>query len=131
MQVVVDYLGGMKFSAQCGKHAITIDLPLGQGGSDSGPTPPDIFLASLASCVGVYVAGFCKNHSLNAAGMKITIRAEKVQNPGRLDQFAIDISLPNVVVGDKRDAVLAVARKCLIHNTIEQHPAIAINLVTA
>lgn len=129
MRVDVDYLGGMKFSAQCAKHKVLIDLPLGVGGKDEGATPPQLFLISLASSVGVYVAIYCKNSEINCKGMKITIQAEKVSNPNRLDNIKIEVSLPNEKLEQRHDAVLAAAKKCLIHNTINHNPKMDISLV--
>ena len=129
MQVNVDYLGGMKFSADCGKHKIMIDLPLGVGGSDEGATPPQLFLSSLASCVGVYVASYCKNAELDIKGMKIMINAEKELNPNRLDNIKIKVSLPNANIGQRKEAILTAAKKCLIHNTISHNPKMEIVLV--
>lgn len=77
MQVNVDYLGEMKFSADCAKHKIIIDLLLGVGGTDEGAASPQLFLSSIASCAGVYVASYCRNAALDAAEMKIIITAEK------------------------------------------------------
>lgn len=110
MQITVDYLGGMKFSARAGAHNIIVDLPNASGGSGSAATPPQLFLVSLASCVGVYVGGYCNNTGLNAKGMRIGIQAKKVPEPNRLDNIKIQILLPNADVGKRKEAVLAVAR---------------------
>ena len=128
MQVDVEYLGGMKFTAQCAKHKVTIDLPLGSGGTDEGATPPQLFLSSIASCVGVYVASYCKNAELDCKDMRISINAKKALNPNRLDDISIEVSLPHANIGPRRDAILAVAKKCLIHSTIEHNPKINITL---
>ncbi|MFH1459758.1 MAG: OsmC family protein [Candidatus Omnitrophota bacterium] len=130
MEVIVNYHAGMKFSAQCGNHNLTIDLPEDSGGTDTAATPPQLFLSSLASCVGVYVVSYCKNTGLNTQGAQFKITAEKATHPNRLENIKIDIVLPNAEVGKRKDAVLAAAKKCLIHNTIKHHPVIDINLIT-
>ncbi|MFH1092847.1 MAG: OsmC family protein [Candidatus Omnitrophota bacterium] len=129
MQVEVDYLGGMKFSADCAKHKVIIDQPLGAGGRDEGATPPQLFLSSLASCVGVYVVSYCKQTGIECQGMQIKIKAEKVSGPDRLDDIKIEVSLPNAELGQRHDAVIAVAKKCLIHNTIKHNPKIDVILM--
>lgn len=129
MQVNVSYLGGMKFSADCAKHKVIIDLPLGVGGTDQGATPPQLFLSSIASCIGVYVASYCRNAELDAQGMQIIIKAEKASNPNRLDNIKVEISLPHANIGQRREAILAAAKKCLIHQTIKHDPAVDVVLV--
>ena len=128
MEVVVDYKGNMGFNAVCGEHAIAIDLPEADGGKNKAANPPQLFLASLASCVGVYVAKYCENAGIDTNGMKIGISAEKAQNPARLADIKINVDLPNAELGKRRNAVMAVAKKCLIHSTIESAPEVAIEL---
>jgi len=130
MEIIVNYENGMKFSAQCGKHKMIVDLPPDMKGNDEGPTPPQYFLTSLASCVGVYVAGFCKNSGIDSTGMRITITADKLEHPARLGEMKIGITLPNAEVGKRKEALLSVARKCLIHATIESHPSITVDLLS-
>lgn len=129
MQVVVDYTGGMSFKAQCGAHQVLIDLPQTSGGQDQAATPPQLFLTSLASCVGVYVVSYCNNVGIDAKDMQMKISAEKAQDPSRLDNIKIDVIMPNAELGKRANAVLAVAKKCLIHNTIGHNTAIDIELI--
>jgi len=128
VEISVDYLGGMSFKATCGEHDVMIDLPQAFGGSDKAATPLQLFLSSLASCVGVYVASYAKNAGLNAKGMQIKINADKMQNPARLDNIKMIVSMPNAQVGERRNAIFAVAKKCLIHNTLSNHPKMEIDL---
>ena len=130
MEVKINFSGGMKFEAECANHKVIVDLPKGLGGSDDGATPPQLFLTSLASCVGVYVVIYCNKSKIDTTGMQINISAQKVSAPMRLEDIKIDISLPNATVGDKRDKLLSAAKMCLIHNTIANHPKMEIALVT-
>ncbi|MBU1044639.1 MAG: OsmC family protein [Candidatus Omnitrophica bacterium] len=129
MELIVDYKGKMSFAAQCGNHQLIIDLPQTNGGADQGATPPQLFLVSLASCVGVYIASYCNNVGINTAGMQIKISAEKAHNPDRLDKIKVDVKMPNAELGKRKSAVLAVAKKCLIHNTIHNNPAVDIDII--
>jgi putative redox protein len=129
VEVTVDYNGKMSFTAQCGSHQLMIDLPLTSGGEDQAATPPQVFLSSLASCVGVYIVSYCNNVGINTAGMKIKISAEKMHNPDRLDKIKVGVIMPNAELGKRKNAVLAVAKKCLIHNTIHNNPLVDIELI--
>jgi uncharacterized OsmC-like protein len=128
MEVKVDYIGGMGFHAQCGSHKVAIDLPEESGGKDKAATPPQLFLASLGSCVGVYVASYCQNSGLDAREMQISVSAHKAADPARLDDIKITISLPKAELGKRAAAVLQVAKKCLIHNTIGHNSKMEIEL---
>jgi len=130
MKVTVNYLEGWKFESVCGDHKVTVDLPTSSGGKDEAPTPPQYFLTSLASCVGVYVVSYCESARLDAKGMQISITADKISHPNRIDNIKIDITLPNAQVGKRKEALLSVAKNCLIHNTMLHHPKMDINLVS-
>lgn len=53
------YRGDMEFETVLGSHRLVIDAPASMGGKDRGPTPPELFVASLGSCVGAFVASYC------------------------------------------------------------------------
>ena len=55
-KITTYYKGDMLFESKLGAHSVIIDVPAGMGGKDRGPTPPEIFIASLGSCVGAFVA---------------------------------------------------------------------------
>jgi uncharacterized OsmC-like protein len=48
------YLGGDRFVLEVRGHQLYVDQPREAGGSDAGPTPTELFVASLAGCVGFY-----------------------------------------------------------------------------
>ncbi|MDP2981499.1 MAG: OsmC family protein [Candidatus Omnitrophota bacterium] len=125
----VKYIDGKKFSAQNRKHAVIVDQPEDNGGNDQGPTPPELFVDSLGSCIGVYVLAFCKNTGLNPNGMKIILDWEKASDkPARIKNINVKIELPNADVGARKAALLKVAESCMIHETIKHQPEINIEL---
>ena len=125
----VKYIDGKKFSAQNRTHAVIIDQPKDGGGQDQGPTPPELFVDSLGSCVGVYVLAFCKNTGLNPDGMRIILDWEKAADkPARIQKISAKIELPNADAGARSAALLKVAESCLIHETIKHQPEITIEL---
>lgn len=125
----IKYIGGKKFSAVNRAHTIIIDQPKEGGGEDEGPTPPELFVDSLGSCIGVYVLAFCKNTGLDPSGMKIALEWEKASDkPARIKSINAKIELPNAMVGLRAAALLKVAESCLIHETIKLKPEINITL---
>jgi putative redox protein len=125
----IKYIDGKKFSATNRTHTIIIDQPKEGGGEDQGMTPPELFIDSLGSCIGVYVLGFCKNTGLDPIGMKIILDWEKASDkPGRIQKISAKIELPNVDIGARKAALLKVAESCLIHETIKHQPEVTIEL---
>ena len=125
----IKYIDGKKFSARNRTHAVIIDQPKENGGGDEGPTPPELFVDSLGSCIGVYVLAFCRNTGLNPEGMKIILEWEKANDkPVRIKSINTRIELPSADVGARKAALLKVAESCLIHKTIKHQPGITIEL---
>jgi DNA-binding FrmR family transcriptional regulator len=50
----VTHQTGDQFQLQVRGHRLLCDQPLADGGTDQGPTPTELFVASLAACVGFY-----------------------------------------------------------------------------
>jgi hypothetical protein len=60
MDITIRFPGGKRVDAHLGTHVVHTDQPIAGGGEDSAPAPFDLFLASLATCAGIYVLGFCQ-----------------------------------------------------------------------
>ncbi len=128
-KVEINYMNSMKFEAKNRSHTVIIDQPQAGGGEDEGPTPPEIFVDALGSCIGVYVLAFCKNTGLDPKGMKIILDWEKaIDKPARIQKISAKIELPNADPGPRKAALLKVAESCLIHETIKHQPEITIDL---
>jgi hypothetical protein len=52
--MTVWHLNGDRFAIGVRDHMLTVDQPLADGGEDTAPTPTELLVASLASCVAFY-----------------------------------------------------------------------------
>jgi putative redox protein len=67
------------------KHTLTIDVPADMGRTDRGPQPPQLFITSLGSCIGAFVAQYGERTSMNTSGMTVDrLSFEKATDPTRL-----------------------------------------------
>ena len=55
MTLTVGYHGGTRYDITSGKHRVVTDQLLEDGGQDAGMSPVELFVGSLASCVGYFV----------------------------------------------------------------------------
>ena len=55
---------------------ITADEPARVGGTDTGPMPTEIFLASLASCFALAVAHAARKRGVELPDLAVTVRGE-------------------------------------------------------
>jgi uncharacterized OsmC-like protein len=130
MELTVNYLGNVQFEAVARGHKLVCDQPFDNHGDDEGMTPPELLLASVATCAGFYAAQYLNSRKLPSAGLTVKITAEKVLNPARLDQFKIVINAPGATEAKDVEGVRRSAEKCLIKNTLISAPAISVEVTT-
>ena len=80
-EITAKHMGDMKFETQIGNHKLIIDVPPEMQGKDRGPTPPQLFIASLASCIGIFAASYCNNAGINAEDLSVTLSFDKLTEP--------------------------------------------------
>lgn len=117
-KVATLYKGDMLFESKLGNHTVRIDVPASMGGKDRGPTPPELFIASLGSCVGAFVADYCGRAGVDTSDMTVDVTFDKVENPTRLVNLKVKVNLPNGDCGERQKAILRVAEHCPVHETI-------------
>lgn len=119
--IKTEYKGDMLFETQIGEHRLKIDVPANMGGKDRGPMPPQLFIASLGSCVAALIVDYCNHHGTDASDMSVDVSFDKVENPTRLTNIKVHVELPHVDCDDARreKALHRVAELCPVHATIE------------
>ena len=128
MEVTVEHLGAVQFEIKARQHTIACDQPFENGGFDEGMTPPELLLASLASCAGFYAAQYLRKFKLATEGTRVRVLADKAKDPARLDNFRIEIETPLELTVQHRQGVERAVHHCLIHNTLLYPPKITIDL---
>jgi uncharacterized OsmC-like protein len=128
MELIVNHIDGIKLVAEVGKHKIVTDQPVSNGGQDAGPTPPMIFVSSLAMCVGVYAIFYCQRHKINYQGLTVKTEWAKADNPARVGSVTMRISLPDGCPEEHKAKLHAMVEKCMIHNTLKVSPEITIEI---
>lgn len=129
--VRVDHKGGDLFEIAVRQHVLHVDQPVEDGGSDAAPTPTEMFVASLASCVAFYVRRFLSRHDLPTDGLSITAKFAMGERPARVAEIGLSIQLPAGVPEARRAPLLAVASHCTVRNTLEHPPEVTIELAPA
>ncbi|MGC9393498.1 MAG: OsmC family protein [Anaerolineae bacterium] len=117
--ITTHYKGDMLFESQIGKHTLTIDVPPSMGGSNRGPIPPELFVASLGSCIGAFVAQYCENNGIDDTGMTVDLTFEKASDPTRLVDLKATVNLPKGDCAKRVRAIERVAEHCPVHATIK------------
>lgn len=131
MEVTIKHLDRVKFAIQARSHTILCDQPAENGGDDTGMTPPELMLASLGSCAAFYAAQYLKARNLAESGVEVSVTADKLTQPARLDHFKISVTCPIPLTEDQTAGIMRAVHRCLIHNTLLSPPEILIELTTS
>jgi putative redox protein len=120
--IEITFPGGKRVDAQVGNHLIHTDQPASLGGDDSAPAPFDLFLASIATCAGIYVLGFCQARKLSTEGLALRQRVEIDPETKLPRRVVIDIELPPGFPEQYRAAITRAAETCKVKKTLAAPP---------
>lgn len=125
----VGYLDGEAYEIAVRGHRIVVDQPQDAGGADSAPTPTELFVASLASCVAFYAGRYLTRHDYERTGLTVSASYEMAADrPARVASVTISMKVPTGLPEARWPALEAVVRHCTVHNTLHDPPEIRIDL---
>ena len=119
-----------RFDIQVRGHTLTVDQPVEIGGADVGPTPTELFVAGLASCVAFYARRYLRRHRIDPVGLEVITSYRMGTRPARVAVVDMEIQLPTELPARRHAGLLAQAGHCTVHTSIAQPPEITITLST-
>ena len=123
-QPLIAELGaGRRVVARYGDFEIATDQSVEAGGEGSAPEPFDLFLASVATCAGAYVAGFCRQRDIPTAGIRL-VQTWQRDASRRVERIDLEIELPAGFPQKYRDAVVRAAEQCSVKKLLADPPAV-------
>ncbi len=126
MDIEVTFPGGKRVDATMGGVTVRTDQPAELGGEGSAPAPFDLFVASLATCAGIYALGFCQARKLSTEGLKITQRYEVDPETKLPKHFSMELQLPDGFPEMYRAAIVRAVENCKVKKTIASQPTFAV-----
>lgn len=131
MQIDITFPGGKRVDAAVGPYLIKTDQTPDGGGEGSAPSPYLLFLASLGTCAGIFVLGFCQSRGLPTEGLKITQSMGWNPVSHQLDLVRFEIHLPAGFPEKYREAVIRAADQCAVKRALAAPPEFEIVTVSA
>jgi uncharacterized OsmC-like protein len=123
----VRYERGDRLAIAIRGHEVVVDQPLDDGGADTGPTPTELWVAGLASCVVFYAERFFRRHGLVPDDLAAIVRWVMAKDrPARVATIEVRVELPAGFPDELRPRLQAVIERCTVHTSITTPPAIAI-----
>lgn len=100
------------------------------GPKGKGIAPPAVLLASLGSCIGVYIEKYAEGAKLDLGEFSVEVEAEfSREKPVCFKNINVSVGLDNTKIDDRRkQSLLAFIKNCPIHNTLNVAPEIVIEI---
>ncbi len=129
MEMLIDFPGGARVDAHFGPFTVETDQPA-FGYMPDAPTPFATFLASLGTCAGIFVLGFCRQRGISAEGIRIIQRMETNPATHMVSKVNLDIQLPSNFPEKYKTAVIRAADQCAVKKHFENPPKFEISTST-
>jgi ribosomal protein S12 methylthiotransferase accessory factor len=122
MPLEIYFDGNKKVNAVIDGFTVKTDQSVQSGGENSSPTPFSLFLASLGTCAGIYVKGFCDQRGIDTTDIRITMDYDYDHALKMVAKFIMLIHVPADFPEQYEAAVIKTASLCAVKRHL--NPAI-------
>ncbi|HIP53242.1 MAG TPA: osmotically inducible protein OsmC [Chromatiales bacterium] len=126
--VEVMFSGGKRIDAKVGDFTICTDQSPKYGGEGSAPEPFDLFLASIATCAGVFALNFCQSRDLPTEGMRLEMNCERDEKKKLFTRMTLQLTLPEGFPEKYRAGVVRAMELCTVKRHMLDAPEFVIQV---
>lgn len=120
--------GNKKISAQVREFTLQTDQPAEDGGENAAPTPFELFLASIGTCAGFFIASFCQSRSIPTENISIVQTVYRDDVTHMVGKITLDVTLPPDFPQKYKAAVIKAADACTVKRHLLLPPEIEVKL---
>jgi putative redox protein len=125
-QYAIALTGNKKVDASFRGLTVHTDQPLADGGENSAASPFELFLASIGTCAGFFVASFCQARAIPTDNIRLVQTINRNDATHMVESIAIDIVLPPDFPEKYRAAVVKAAESCTVKKHLAAPPEIKV-----
>ena len=123
----VTFPGGLAVEAKYRGHSVLTDQPSPEG-ANSAMSPFDLFLASIATCMGFYALRFCQERKLSTNGLALALTPLREDSSKRVTTVRVELKTPAGFPEKYRPALLRAVDLCTVKRHIVEPPQFEIVL---
>ncbi len=127
MELEVFFEENLKVNAKIGNQIVKTDQPVRAGGDGTAPAPFDLFLASLGTCAGIYVKGFCQQRGIPTDDIKIIQKHQWNPVTRLIDKIDMKVILPEDFPEKYKPIVLKAVDQCAVKKHLASPPEFAVS----
>ncbi len=126
--IELTFPGGKRVDARLGDFVIRSDQAVSLGGEASAPAPFDLFLASIATCAGIFALGFCQARKLETQGLGLRMEWTWDEKKKLIAGIRINLTLPDGFPDHYRDGILRAVDLCAVKRHLHEAPDFSVHL---
>jgi putative redox protein len=130
MEMEVSFPGGARVDASFAGYTVRTDQPPHGGGEGGAPTPFALFLASVATCAGIYVLGFLRQRGLPSEDVRLIQRTQSDPMTGMIGRIELVIEVPPEFPEKYLPAMARAAELCAVKKHLEHPPQFDVRAVS-
>jgi putative redox protein len=127
VNIAVSFPGGVAVEAGVRGHTVRTDQPAPLG-ADSAPSPFDLFLASIATCMGYYALRFCQEREIATAGLGLSLETVRDEAQKRLSTIQVALTLPPGFPERYTEAIQRAVDQCAVKKHMVEPPVFALTV---
>jgi putative redox protein len=120
IRVVRDHLAPMRHEIHIGRHILSSDLSVEEGGGGSGPNPHDLYDAALGACTALTVLWYAKRRNIPVAGIEVSVERDATQERAGIYRLSTALTLTGDLSDTQREELLRAAQKCPVHKLMTE-----------
>jgi ribosomal protein S12 methylthiotransferase accessory factor len=128
-RIQVEFAGGKRINARVGDFQIQTDQPAKYGGEAGAPAPFDLFLASLATCAGIFAWNFCEMRKLPTDGMALDMVCVDDAQKKMIGEIRFQLTLPEDFPEKYRQGIVRAMEQCTVKRHMQQAPAFSVEIL--
>lgn len=120
---------GMTTRIEIRGHTVIADEPGSEGGTNLGPTPTELLLASLGACAAITARLYANRKGWPLEGVEIDLDLERFKAPDypaytgpadMVNEFRQRMTFKGDLTADQRQRLLEIAGRCPVHRILTQ-----------
>ncbi|HEV2858453.1 MAG TPA: OsmC family protein [Solirubrobacterales bacterium] len=116
MRIVARRREGYAHDVEVDGHAVRVDEPSEQSGTDTGPRPTQLLGASLAGCIAITVEMYAERKGWDVGAVEVDVEMS-YEGPVPAS-FEVGLKLPGHLDEEQKRRLLVIATKCPVHKVL-------------
>jgi putative redox protein len=108
---------GYAHSLTVRRHTLVADEPESAGGADTGPTPQELLVLSLASCTAITMEMYAERKGWELDAVEVDVDFEP-DPEGQCSRFDMLLRLPSGLSSEQTERLREIAGRCPVHRTL-------------